>query len=80
MWPFKKKNNLVLTFLSRGELPVNAIKTIRGFTGWGLKDAKMLVDGAPNVCLEGLTRAKADEIKDALYARSPGCLVHIGTV
>jgi large subunit ribosomal protein L7/L12 len=42
------------------------IKVVRAITNLGLKEAKDLVDGAPNPIKEGATREEADEIKTQL--------------
>jgi large subunit ribosomal protein L7/L12 len=42
------------------------IKVVRALTGLGLKEAKDLVDGAPNPVKEGLAKEEADTIKGQL--------------
>ncbi len=49
-----------------GEKKVNVIKVVRGITGLGLKEAKELVDGAPNTVKEGASKDEAEEIKKQL--------------
>lgn len=49
--------NVVLT--AAGESKVNVIKAVRELTGLGLKEAKDLVDGAPKVIKEGVSKADA---------------------
>ena len=39
------------------------IKAVRAATGLGLKEAKALVDGAPNAVKEGLERDEAEKLK-----------------
>jgi large subunit ribosomal protein L7/L12 len=46
-----------------GDKKIQVIKVVRGITNLGLKEAKDLVDGAPNPVKEGATREEADEIK-----------------
>ena len=43
-----------------------ASKVVREITGLGLKEAKELVDGAPKVVKEGVSKAEAEEIKAKL--------------
>ena len=43
-------------------------KVVREITGLGLKEAKELVDGAPKVVKEGVSKAEAEEIKTKLEA------------
>lgn len=49
-----------------GDKKVNVIKAVRGITGLGLKEAKELVDGAPNTVKEGASKEEAEEIKKQL--------------
>jgi large subunit ribosomal protein L7/L12 len=42
------------------------IKVVRALTNLGLKEAKDLVDGAPNAVKEGVTREEADQAKAQL--------------
>lgn len=49
-----------------GENKVNVIKVIRGLTGLGLKEAKDLVEGAPAVVKEGVSKAEAADMKKQL--------------
>ena len=42
------------------------IKAVREITGLGLKEAKELVDNAPKVVKEGVSKAEAEEIKAKL--------------
>jgi large subunit ribosomal protein L7/L12 len=45
---------------------VNVIKVVREITGLGLKEAKDLVEGAPQTVKEGVDKKTADEIKKKL--------------
>jgi len=49
-----------------GEKKINVIKEVRAMTGLGLKEAKDLVEGAPNAIKEGVKKEEADEIKAKL--------------
>ena len=49
-----------------GDKKIQVIKVVRAITGLGLKEAKDLVDGAPNAVKEGVTREEADSIKGQL--------------
>ena len=46
-----------------GANKVKVIKVVREITGLGLKDAKDLVDSAPKMIKEGVSKAEADDIK-----------------
>ena len=56
--------DVVLT--NAGQQKIQAIKVVRSITGLGLKEAKDLVDGAPNAVKEGVAREEADAIKAQL--------------
>jgi large subunit ribosomal protein L7/L12 len=49
-----------------GENKVAVIKTVRGITGLGLKEAKDAVEGVPTVLKEGVAKAEAEDIKKQL--------------
>jgi large subunit ribosomal protein L7/L12 len=49
-----------------GGQKIQVIKVVRAVTGLGLKEAKDLVDGAPNAVKEGLAKEEADSIKGQL--------------
>jgi large subunit ribosomal protein L7/L12 len=49
-----------------GDKKIQVIKVVRAVTGLGLKEAKDLVDGAPNPVKEGVPRDEADQIKAQL--------------
>ena len=49
-----------------GEKKVNVIKVVRAVTGLGLKEAKDLVDGAPNSIKEAASKEEAEDIKKQL--------------
>jgi large subunit ribosomal protein L7/L12 len=49
-----------------GEKKIQVIKVVRELTSLGLKEAKDLVDGAPNPVKEGVTKEEADKIKAKL--------------
>ena len=56
--------DVVLT--GAGDKKIQVIKVVRAITGLGLKEAKDLVDGAPNAVKEGVPREEADSIKSQL--------------
>jgi large subunit ribosomal protein L7/L12 len=56
--------DVVLT--SSGDKKIQVIKVVRAITGLGLKEAKDLVDGAPNPVKEGVAQEEADQIKAQL--------------
>jgi large subunit ribosomal protein L7/L12 len=56
--------DVVLT--EAGGQKIQVIKVVRAVTGLGLKEAKDLVDSAPNAVKEGLAKEEADTIKGQL--------------
>jgi large subunit ribosomal protein L7/L12 len=56
--------NVELT--AAGSQKINVIKAVREITGLGLKEAKELVEGAPQNVKEGCDKAEADELKKKL--------------
>ena len=56
--------DVVLT--AAGDKKIQVIKEVRALTSLGLKEAKDLVDGAPNAVLEKVTKEAADKAKDLL--------------
>jgi large subunit ribosomal protein L7/L12 len=62
--------DVVLT--SAGEKKISVIKVVRQHTGLGLKEAKDLVDGAPQVVKAGLERAAAEKLRKELEEQGAG--------
>lgn len=60
----KTEFDVVLTGF--GENKVAVIKVVRALTGLGLKEAKDLVEGAPNTVKEGATKEESEEVKKQL--------------
>ena len=60
----KTEFDVVLT--ATGDKKINVIKVVRAITGLGLKEAKDLVDGAPNTVKEGASKEEAEGIKTQL--------------
>ena len=56
--------DVILT--SFGDNKVAVIKTVRGITGLGLKEAKDAVEGVPTVLKEGIPKAEAEDVKKQL--------------
>jgi len=56
--------DVVLT--GAGDKKIQVIKVVRAVTGLGLKEAKDLVDGAPNPVKEGAAKEEAESIKAQL--------------
>ena len=62
----EEKTEFTVMLTAVGDNKVNVIKAVREVTSLGLKEAKDLVDGAPKVVKEGVSKADADNIKKKL--------------
>ncbi len=62
----EEKEYFDVILASFGEKKINVIKEVRVITGLGLKEAKDLVEGAPNVVKEGVNKEEADGLKKKL--------------
>jgi large subunit ribosomal protein L7/L12 len=62
----KTEFDVVLTDVGSNKIAV--IKEVRAITGLGLKEAKELVDGAPNTLKEAASKEEADQIKEKMEA------------
>lgn len=60
----KTEFNVELT--SAGDKKIGVIKVVREATGLGLKEAKELVDGAPSIIKEGVSKEDAEALKAQL--------------
>ena len=64
----EEKDEFDVELVSAGASKVKVIKVVREITGLGLKEAKALVDEAPKVVKEAVSKAEAEEIKAKLEA------------
>lgn len=64
--PVEEKDEFDVILASAGEKKINVIKVVRAATGLGLKEAKDLVDGAPQTLKEAVAKAEAEELKKQL--------------
>lgn len=62
----EEKDSFDVELTTVGDSKVKVIKVVREVTGLGLKEAKDLVDGAPKMLKEGVSKAEADELKAKL--------------
>ena len=62
----EEQTEFTVTLKSIGENKVGVIKAIRTITSLGLKEAKDLVEGAPSVVKEAVTKEEAATIKKQL--------------
>ena len=59
----EEKTEFAVHLTSAGDKKINVIKVVREVTSLGLKEAKDLVDGAPKVVKEGVSKEEAATIK-----------------
>ena len=64
--PVEEQTEFDVVLASFGDNKVSVIKVIRAETGLGLKEAKDMVEGAPSVIKEGISKEDADAIKKKL--------------
>ena len=64
----EEKDEFDVELTEVGPNKVKVIKVVREATGLGLKEAKDVVDGAPKVLKEAVSKAEADDIKATLEA------------
>ena len=64
----EEKTEFDVELTEAGANKVKVIKVVREITGLGLKEAKEVVDGAPNVVKEGASKEEAEEIQKKLEA------------
>jgi large subunit ribosomal protein L7/L12 len=62
----EEKDSFDVVLTAAGEKKIQVIKVVRAVTSLGLKEAKDLVDGAPNAVKEGVPKEEADAIKAQL--------------
>jgi large subunit ribosomal protein L7/L12 len=62
----EEKTEFAVVLKEGGAKKIQVIKVVRELTSLGLKEAKDLVDGAPSVVKEGVTKAEAEEMKKKL--------------
>ena len=64
--PAEEKSSFDVEITEAGASKINVIKVIREVTQMGLKDAKDLVDAAPKMLKEGMSKADAESLKKKL--------------
>ncbi len=64
--PAEEKDEFTVVLKESGDKKINVIKVVRAVTGLGLKEAKDLVDGAPQNVKEGVSKAEAEDLKKQL--------------
>jgi large subunit ribosomal protein L7/L12 len=62
----EEQTEFTVVLTSAGAEKIKVIKVVRELTGLGLKEAKDLVDGAPQNVKEGIEKAEAEAVKKQL--------------
>ena len=63
--PVEEQTEFTVVLESAGDKKINVIKAVREVTSLGLKEAKDLVEGAPQTVKEGVNKEEAEKIKKA---------------
>ena len=64
--PVEEKTEFTVELTGGGDKKIQVIKVVREVTSLGLAEAKKLVEEAPKVVKEGLSKAEAEELKKKL--------------
>jgi large subunit ribosomal protein L7/L12 len=64
--PAAEKTEFTVVLANSGDKKINVIKEVRAITGLGLKEAKDLVEGAPKMVKESVSKDEAAKIKKQL--------------
>ena len=62
----EEKDSFDVVLVAAGDKKIQVIKVVRAATGLGLKEAKDVVDGAPNAVKEGLNKEESEKLKAEL--------------
>ena len=64
----EEKTEFTVVLATAGDKKINVIKEVRAITALGLKEAKDLVEGAPQTLKEGVSKDEANDIKAKIEA------------
>ncbi len=73
--PAEEKTEFTVVLKEAGPKKINVIKTVRALTNLGLKEAKDLVEGAPQTVLDSVTKDAAEDARKKL--EDDGAVVEI---
>lgn len=62
----EEKTEFDVELLTAGDKKIQVIKVVRELTSLGLKEAKELVDGAPNKVKTGVSKEEAESVRNKL--------------
>ena len=63
--PVEEQTEFTVVLESAGDKKINVIKAVREVTSLGLKEAKDMVEGAPQTVKEGVSKEEAEKIRKA---------------
>ena len=63
--PVEEQTEFTVVLQEAGDKKINVIKAVREVTSLGLKEAKDLVEGAPQTIKEGVSKDEAEKIRKA---------------
>jgi len=66
--PAEEKTEFDVILVTAGDKKIGVIKEVRAITALGLKEAKDLVEGAPQPIKHGVSKAEAEDIKAKIVA------------
>jgi large subunit ribosomal protein L7/L12 len=66
--PVEEQTEFTVVLKAAGEKKVEVIKAVRAITGLGLKEAKDLVEGAPQTVKEAVSKEESEKFKKELEA------------
>ncbi len=66
--PAEEKTEFDVILVTAGDKKIGVIKEVRAITSLGLKEAKDMVEGAPQPIKQGVSKAEAEEIKGKIEA------------
>ena len=66
--PVEEKTEFTVVLAAAGDKKIEVIKEVRAITGLGLKEAKDLVEGAPKLVKEGLSKDDVNKFSEMLKA------------
>ena len=64
----EEQTEFTVVLTDAGAQKINVIKEVRAITGLGLKEAKDLVEGAPQTVKDGISKEEAEKFKKQLEA------------
>jgi len=73
--PVEEKTSFNVELTGVGENKINVIKAVRELTSLGLKEAKDIVDSAPKMLKENVSKEEAEEIKKKIETAGGSAVV-----